>query len=225
MKFVLLFFLAGSFFSCGDQNAAVSSKVAKASIAQTSVDTSDLAIATFAGGCFWCTEAVFERTVGVIDVVSGYTGGKEQNPTYYQVGSGKTGHTEAIQIYYDSTAIDYPTLVKVFMGTHDPTQLNRQGPDVGTQYRSGIYYRNAVEEKIVRDYVAELESEGKYDQPIVTEVAAFTKFWLAEDYHQDYYEIPKNHTNPYVQRITKPKVIKFLKNYPELVKQEYAENK
>lgn len=225
MKYIWLLFSIGTIFSCNSPSAAVSANVAKAAINQTPVDTTDLSVATFAGGCFWCTEAVFERTVGVVDVVSGYTGGKEQNPTYYQVGSGKTGHTEAIQIYYDSTAIDYPTLVRVFMGTHDPTQLNRQGPDVGTQYRSGIYYRNDLEKKIVKSYFAYLESKKKYDEPIVTEVEPFNKFWLAEDYHQNYYEIPENHRNPYVVRVTKPKVEKFLKKYPDLVKAEYRSEK
>lgn len=218
MKYFWILFFAISIFACDNKNVTATSKTAKM-VANQKIDTSNLAIATFAGGCFWCTEAIFERTIGVKEVVSGYTAGQQAYPTYAEVGSGRTGHTEAIEIYYDSTIIDYPKLVEVFMATHDPTQLNRQGPDVGTQYRSGIYFRNAQEEKIVKDHIAALTTEGKYSKPIVTEVKPFEKFWIAEDYHQNYYEI--NPGNPYVQSVSRPKVEKFLKEFPHLVKEEY----
>lgn len=218
MKYFWVLFFAISIFACDNKNVTATSKTTKM-VANQQIDISNLAVATFAGGCFWCTEAIFERTKGVQDVVSGYTAGQQPYPTYYEVGSGKTGHTEAIEIYYDSTTIDYPTLVEVFMATHDPTQLNRQGPDVGTQYRSGIYFRNAQEEKIVSDHITALTAKGKYNKPIVTEVKPFEKFWKAEDYHQNYYEL--NPGNPYVQNVSRPKVEKFLKEFPHLVKEEY----
>lgn len=176
-------------------------------------------VAIFAGGCFWCTEAVFERLTGVTDVVSGYTAGSQDSPTYRQVSYGQTDHAEAILIYYDPTLVSYETLVEVFFATHDPTQLNRQGPDVGKQYRSGVYYRTEAEKKITTGHIAKLNASGKYRQKIVTEVEAFDKFWLAEKYHQDYYEI--NPGNPYIINIAVPKVKKFKKYYPTLVKDKY----
>jgi len=176
-------------------------------------------VAIFAGGCFWCTEAVFERAVGVKDVVSGYTDGSQESPTYRQVSYGQTDHTEAILIYYDPTAVSYETLVEIFFATHNPTQLNRQGPDVGKQYRSGVYFRTEAEKKAALDHIAKLDKAGKYGEKIVTEVKAFDKFWLAEKYHQDYYEI--NPGNPYIINIAVPKVKKFKKYFPTLVKSKY----
>lgn len=176
-------------------------------------------VAIFAGGCFWCTEAVFERLTGVVDVVSGYTAGSQESPTYRQVSYGKTDHAEAILIYYDPARVSYETLVAVFFATHDPTQLNRQGPDVGKQYRSGVYFRTEAEKKIATDHIAGLEASGKYRRKIVTEVQAFDKFWLAEKYHQDYYEI--NQGNPYIIKVAVPKVKKFKKHFPTLVKDKY----
>ena len=176
-------------------------------------------VAIFAGGCFWCTEAVFERLAGVTDVVSGYTAGSQEGPTYRQVSYGKTDHAEAVLIYYNPALVSYETLVAVFFATHDPTQLNRQGPDVGKQYRSGVYFRTETEKKIATDHIARLEASGKYGRKIVTEVEAFDKFWLAEKYHQDYYEI--NPGNPYIINIAVPKVKKFKKLFPALVKDKY----
>ena len=181
------------------------------------------AIATFAGGCFWCTEAVFERVKGVKDVVSGYTGGKEDNPTYQEVSYGKTTHAEAIQITYDPKVISYPELMEIFFATHDPTQVDRQGPDVGAQYRTEVYYRDAEQKKLLTDYIAQLNKSGKYDRKIATKVTEFSKFWMAEDYHQDYYEL--NPGNPYIINIAVPKVNKLKKSFPDYVKKKYASEK
>ncbi|WP_236970798.1 peptide-methionine (S)-S-oxide reductase MsrA [Membranihabitans marinus] len=176
-------------------------------------------IATLAGGCFWCTEAIFEKLNGVNRVISGYAGGQTDNPSYETIGTGLTGHAEAIQIYYDSTTIDFPTLLEVFfMAAHDPTQVNRQGPDVGSQYRSIAFYRNITEKDIIDQYIEDLNESGKWNQVIATEVTEFSKFYEAEDYHQDYY--PAHPGNPYIQNVTRPKVEKFEKNYKSLLKQQ-----
>lgn len=182
----------------------------------TEAEKQQLDTATFAGGCFWCTEAVFERVKGVKSVVSGYSGGSQTNPTYEQVGAGRTDHAEAIQIYYDPETITYQQLLNIFFGTHDPTQLNRQGPDVGKQYRSAVFYHNSSQQQQAEAYMKELGDSGKYSEPIVTQLVPYDKFWVAEDYHQDYYE--HNPGNPYIQSVTRPKVEKFKKNYAELLK-------
>jgi len=175
--------------------------------------------AIFAGGCFWCTEAVFERVEGVVDVISGYSGGTKKNPTYEEVGRGETNHAEAIAIYYDSTAVTFPQLVEYFFASHDPTQLNRQGPDIGEEYRSIAFYQNPEEKRIIEQQISKLDASGKYDDPIVTEVTEYQSFYRAEDYHQDYYE--HHPENPYVQRVSRPKVEKFMKAYPQALKDEY----
>lgn len=175
--------------------------------------------AIFAGGCFWCTEAAFERINGVVDVISGYSGGHLAYPDYYSVGDGKTGHAEAIYIYYDDKVIDYETLLDVLFVAHDPTTLNRQGPDIGEEYRSGIYYQSADELDIIDAKIKEVNASGKLDGKIVSEVAAYKEFWVAEEYHQNYYELHPNHG--YVSRISRPKVKKVLKTFPELIKPDY----
>ena len=184
------------------------------------LDTTGLEKAVFAGGCFWCTEAYFERLKGVGAVVSGYSGGPEKNPTYEQVSSGLTGHAEAVQVYYDPAVITYPELVEVFFATHDPTTLNRQGPDVGKQYRSIVFYKTPEEKATVTKHIAKLNSSGKYKNKIVTTVEPLTRFWPAEKYHQDYYE--RNPTDPYVLSVAKPKVTKFLSSYKSKLKPEYV---
>lgn len=184
-------------------------------------DYKNYAMATFAGGCFWCTEASFERINGVVDVISGYSGGSQPYPTYKKVGYGETDHAEAIQIYYNPEIITYKKLLEVFFVAHDPTTLNRQGPDVGEQYRSAIYYRNETEKETIQKVIATLDTSGKFAKPIVTEVAPFKEFWTAEAYHQDYYE--HNPDNPYVQNITKPKVKKILKVFKDIVKNKYKD--
>ncbi|MFT6053235.1 MAG: peptide-methionine (S)-S-oxide reductase [Roseivirga sp.] len=180
-------------------------------------------IATFAGGCFWCTEAVFERVEGVTDVVSGYTGGEEKNPTYKAVSYGETTHAEAIQIYYDPKVISYERLLEIFFVTHDPTQVNGQGPDVGTQYRTEVYYHDNEQKAQAEKYIAKLNSEGKYEKKIATKVTEYDEFWLAEEYHQNYYEL--NRGNPYIVNIAVPKVKKLKKYFPEVIKDKYKGEK
>ena len=172
----------------------------------------------FAGGCFWCVEAIFESVKGVKEVVSGYSGGVEKNPTYKQVSYGKTTHAEAVEVYYDPKKISYLELVEVFFGSHDPTSLNRQGPDKGIQYRSIAFYRNNKEKKILEDYISKLTNSGVYNRPIVTEIAPFTKFYKAEDYHQNYEKL--NPADFYIQNISIPRLNKFKKNFPEFLKKE-----
>ena len=183
----------------------------------TAAPDESLPVAYFAGGCFWCTEASFERIRGVQAVVSGYSGGPETDPTYKQVASGQTGHAEAIAIYYDSSVVDFPTLLDVFYVAHDGTQLNRQGPDVGPQYRSAIFYRNEAERVLAEAAIAELEADGYGD--IVTELAPFARFYPAEDYHQGYYEL--NPRQSYVYNVSRPKVEKVEKRFAELLKEPY----
>ncbi|MFT6970885.1 MAG: peptide-methionine (S)-S-oxide reductase [Roseivirga sp.] len=180
-------------------------------------------IATFAGGCFWCTEAVFERVEGVTDVVSGYTGGEEKNPTYKAVSYGETTHAEAIQIYYDPKVISYERLLEIFFVTHDPTQVNRQGPDVGTQYRTEVYYHGNEQKAQAEKYIAKLNAEEKYEKKIATKVTEYDEFWLAEEYHQNYYEL--NRGNPYIVNIAVPKVKKLKKYFPEVIKDKYKGEK
>ncbi|MEX2483850.1 MAG: peptide-methionine (S)-S-oxide reductase MsrA [Brumimicrobium sp.] len=173
------------------------------------------AVVYFASGCFWCVEAVFESVIGVGDVISGYSGGKKSTANYREVSAGRTDHAEAVAVHYDSTKIDYPTLLKVFFGSHDPTTLNQQGPDRGRQYRSAIFYRNDKEKKLANEYIKELLSENVFPK-ITTEVVAFEAFYPAEDYHQNYEE--KNPNNSYVQNVSIPRLKKFQKQYPELLK-------
>jgi len=180
-------------------------------------ELAELHTAYFASGCFWCVEAVFESVKGVKEAVSGYSGGEEANPTYRQVSSGATGHAEAVKVYYDSAQVDFPTLVKVFFGSQDPTTPNRQGPDYGPQYRSIAFYENAAEKQIIEDYITSLEASDAYKAgEIVTEVTRFETFWPAEDYHQDYER--KNPNNPYVRSVSIPRLKRFQANYPELLK-------
>src|SRR5690554_1423869 len=173
------------------------------------------AVAYFASGCFWCVEAVFESVKGVGDVVSGYSGGKASDAKYDLVSAGKTNHAEAVAVYYDSTRITYPTLLKVFFGSHDPTTLNQQGPDRGKQYRSSIFYRNEREKTMAETYIKDLLSKKVYSY-ITTEVVPLVAFYPAEDYHQNY---ERNHpNNPYVKSVSVPRLKRFKEKYPELLK-------
>jgi peptide-methionine (S)-S-oxide reductase len=172
--------------------------------------------AYFASGCFWCVEGVFESVEGVREVVSGYTGGTTENPTYDQVCTGTTGHAESVEVFYDSTKVSYETLLKVFFGSHDPSTQNRQGPDRGTQYRSAIFYRNSTEKALAKHYIDSLLDNRIY--PVVTtEVTPLTKFYQAEIYHQNYE--CTNPNNPYVQSVSVPRIEKFKGAFPELIKQ------
>lgn len=175
--------------------------------------------AIFAGGCFWCTEAAFERIEGVVDVISGYSGGHVEYPEYGQVGRGVTGHTEAIYIYYDEKVISYETLLDVLFVAHDPTTLNRQGPDKGEEYRSAIFYNTLAEKEIIDDKIQMLNASGKLPGKIVTQVESYEEFWVAEGYHQNYYEL--NPIQGYVANVSKPKVEKVLKTFPDLIKKAY----
>ncbi|MGZ3846559.1 MAG: peptide-methionine (S)-S-oxide reductase MsrA [Flavisolibacter sp.] len=173
--------------------------------------------ATFGTGCFWCTEALFQELNGVLNVTSGYSGGSTRNPTYKEVCSGETGHAECVQVVYEPSKISYDDLLQVFFEVHDPTSLNRQGADVGTQYRSAIFYHNDEQKQKAEYYKNELDKSGAYDKPIVTEITSFTKFYPAEDYHQEYYDNNKN-TNPYCSVVIRPKLEKFEKVFAKKLK-------
>ncbi|MGZ3853897.1 MAG: peptide-methionine (S)-S-oxide reductase MsrA [Flavisolibacter sp.] len=173
--------------------------------------------ATFGTGCFWCTEALFQELNGVLNVTSGYSGGSTRNPTYKEVCSGETGHAECVQVVYEPSKISYDDLLQVFFEVHDPTSLNRQGADVGTQYRSAIFYHNDEQKQKAEYYKNELNKSGAYDKPIVTEITSFTKFYPAEDYHQEYYDNNKN-TNPYCSVVIRPKLEKFEKVFAKKLK-------
>ncbi len=171
------------------------------------------AIATFGGGCFWCVEAVFENVRGVKDVVSGYAGGMNANPTYAQVCTGRTGHAEVCQITYDPTQVSYKELLEIFWKTHDPTTLNRQGPDIGTQYRSVIFYHNEEQKELAIKYKRELDASRAFPSRIVTEISEAPVFYAAEPYHQDYFR--NNPNQGYCAAIVRPKVEKFKKVFAE----------
>lgn len=178
------------------------------------------AVATLAGGCFWCLEAVFERLEGVEKVESGYSGGHVVNPSYRQVGMGTTGHAEAVQVTFDPEVIGFRELLEVFFSIHDPTTLNRQGADVGPQYRSAIFYHNQGQKATAEEVIHELESEKIWRDPFVTEVAPFAAFYKAEDYHQEYYR--RNSAQPYCQVVIAPKIAKLRQRYLARLKTEYA---
>ncbi len=170
-------------------------------------------IATLAGGCFWCLEAVYDQLRGVKDVVSGYSGGHVANPTYEQVCSSRTGHAEVVQLTFDPSVVSFEEILKVFFSIHDPTTLNRQGADVGPQYRSAIFYHSPEQQATAERVIAELNAQGLWPRPIVTEVTPFEKFYPAEDYHQEYYA--RNPYQGYCQVVIAPKVAKFRKQYME----------
>ncbi|MVN90306.1 peptide-methionine (S)-S-oxide reductase MsrA [Mucilaginibacter aquatilis] len=172
--------------------------------------------ATFGGGCFWCTEAIFQIIKGVKSVVSGYMGGEIENPTYEQICGGKTGHAEVVEVEFDADEISYNDLLFVFFETHDATTLNRQGNDVGTQYRSVIYYHNKEQEQQAKEMVAQLTTEGIYSNPIVTEISPVGTLYTAESYHQNYFN--NNTYKPYCTFVIQPKLNKFARKFTEKVK-------
>ncbi|MRX38691.1 peptide-methionine (S)-S-oxide reductase MsrA [Flavobacterium sp. LC2016-23] len=184
----------------------------------TAKKTSKYETITLGGGCYWCVEAVYENLNGVKSVVSGFSGGKVANPTYEEVCTGTTGHAEVVQITYDKTVTDINEIFKVFFTVHDPTTLNRQGADVGTQYRSVIFYQNAEQKKAAESIIAELNKAKVYDSPIVTKVEPFSKFYKAEDYHQNYYANNKN--QPYCKMVIQPKIEKFEKVFKTKLKKK-----
>lgn len=175
------------------------------------MNESNLETATLAAGCFWCVEAVFDDLKGVKDVVSGYAGGHTENPTYREVCDGTTGHAEVAEIRFDPAVISFKEILQVFFAVHDPTTMNRQGNDVGTQYRSAIFYHDEEQKRIAEEVIKEVTAEGVYDDPIVTEVVPLEKFWPAEDYHQEYFA--NNPNQPYCIGVVAPKVAKFRKKF------------
>lgn len=200
-----------------DRDQAGSAKTPASSAAPEDAKRPDtkkqMQIATFGNGCFWCTEAVFEELHGVHDVVSGYTGGRVDNPTYRQVCTGLTGHAEVIQMKYDPAKISYARLLEVFLRTHDPTTLNRQGRDVGTQYRSAVFYHSDDQREVAKLFKSELNKAKSFRRPVVTEITKFKKFYPAENYHQDYF---KAHGRmPYCQQVIRPKMTKFRRTFRE----------
>lgn len=230
LSFLFAFLLISS--SCESQKTAQnasektekmtdSQPVAGITIEELDKNYAGLEKAYLAGGCFWCTEASMDRIKGVADVWSGYAGGKELNPTYYQVAGGKTGHAEAIVVYFDTDVITYEEILDVFFVAHDPTTLNRQGPDRGTQYRSSIFPINDEQEKIARDKIRALDASGTFSDKIVTTIEDPIVFYLAEGYHQDYYEDTSNPNQRYVQGVSKPKVEKVMKVFKDRLKDEF----
>lgn len=177
------------------------------------MNESNIKLATFAGGCFWCTEAVFQRIKGVMSVTPGYIGGAIKNPAYREVCSGRTGHAEAIQLRYDSTVISFEELLEVFFATHDPTTLNQQGNDKGTQYRSAVFYNSEFQKLATENMIHSLNKAGAFENPIVTEVTAATAFYEAETHHHEYYN--RNQDQLYCQIVIAPKLNKIKKNFEE----------
>jgi peptide-methionine (S)-S-oxide reductase len=173
-------------------------------------------VATLAGGCFWCLEAVYDELNGVTDVVSGYSGGRRPNPTYDQVCSGATGHAEVVQVTFDPAVVSFRELLEVFFTIHDPTTLNRQGADVGTQYRSAVFYHSPEQKQVAEQVIAELNQAQIWNAPIVTEVTPLTQFYPAEDYHQEYFA--RNPGQGYCQFVVAPKVAKFRSKYLQKLK-------
>jgi peptide-methionine (S)-S-oxide reductase len=182
--------------------------------------STNLQTATLAGGCFWCLEAVYDELKGVHSVESGYAGGHVDNPSYGAVCSGTTGHAEVVQIKFDPNVVSYRDLLNVFFTIHDPTTLNRQGADVGTQYRSAIFYHDEEQKKVAEEVIRDLNVQKIWDNPIVTEVTKFDKFYVAEDYHQEYFA--RNTYQPYCQVVVAPKVAKFRKHFLEMLKKQPA---
>ncbi len=185
-----------------------------------SENSSRTEVATLAGGCFWCLEAVFEELRGVEKVESGYSGGPVPDPTYYQVCAGTTGHAEVVQVTFDPDVISFRDILEVFFTIHDPTTLNRQGPDVGTQYRSGIFYHTPEQKRVAEEVIAEVDAAGLWNAPIVTEVTPFDAFYRAEDYHQEYFR--RNEAQPYCRLIIEPKVAKFRAQHLDRLKSSPA---
>ncbi|HTH55823.1 MAG TPA: peptide-methionine (S)-S-oxide reductase MsrA [Cyclobacteriaceae bacterium] len=198
--------------------AGILTVVALSTLAQNKkpMESSELKTATFGAGCFWCTEAVFLNVNGVTKVVSGYSGGKVKNPTYREVCSGLTGHAEVTQITYDPKKVSFEDLLEVFWNTHDPTTLNRQGADEGTQYRSAVFYNDDEQKKTAEQYKKQLEASHVYKNPIVTEISPLINFYPAEDYHQNYYAL--NPEQGYCQYVIRPKVDKFKKQFSAKLK-------
>jgi len=218
MKFLLTLSLAFFVLTLGTGCNSQSSpnKEAKTT-SKTQQDLSDYETAYFASGCFWCVEAIFESVKGVKEVISGYSGGSADTARYQLVGAGQTDHAEAVEVYYDPKIVSFETLLKVSFGSHDATSLNRQGPDKGRQYRSVIFYKNESEQKASNSYIKKLTDSKTFSNPIVTEVVPYNAFYKAEDYHQNYEQLHPN--NPYIRNVSIPRLLRFQKKFPELLKE------
>lgn len=208
ISLAISFLITGS--ACSQKSKNVNAMATESTIGK------NLQLATFGSGCFWCTEAIFQQVNGVVKVESGYSGGKVKNPTYKEVCSGLTGHAEVIQLTYDPSKVSYEELLEFFWKSHDPTTLNRQGADTGTQYRSVIFYHNDEQKKLAETYKNKLDASGAFDNPIVTEITPFTEFYKAEDYHQNYYNL--NGEAPYCSYVIQPKLEKFKKVFKDKLK-------
>lgn len=215
MKYLLLT-LIFSLTACGNSSGETVTLPEIANAEPVEAPTQNgLKKAYFASGCFWCVEAVFESVVGVKEAISGYSGGHTENPTYEESNTGRTGHAEAVEVIYDPEIIDFETLTDVYFGSMDPTQKNGQGPDIGSQYRSIIFYQNAQQKKIIEQKLKELAEQ--YNKAIAVEVLPFQKFWKAEDYHQNYKKYNPN--DPYIRNVSVPRMNRFKKKFPQLLKE------
>lgn len=215
MKAIILSTLVFCAMACQNSSATVAGDVQELQQKKSEKPIKTNAVAYFASGCFWCVEAVFESVKGVGEVESGYAGGNAYDATYEKVSGGKTNHAESVKIHYDSTIVSYSTLIKVFFGSHDPTTLNQQGPDRGTQYRSVIFYQNEREKELANQYIAQLLKDKTFPS-ITTKVVPFDKFYIAEEYHQNYERLNPN--QGYVRAVSIPRLNAFKAKYPELLK-------
>ena len=215
MKSLFVIIFSISLQTCTSNPAPVNNS--KAIWTPPKINQEGLKKAYFASGCFWCVEAIYESVKGVEEVHSGYAGGFTKNPNYNQIGTGRTGHAESVEVIYDPNQVNYATLLRVFFGSHDPTTPNRQGPDYGTQYRSIAFYTDEFERESIVNYIKILSDGNYFSNEIITEIKLLEKFYYAEDYHQDYEK--NNPNNPYVKNVSIPRLKKFQKQYPELLKE------
>ncbi|MCM8567925.1 peptide-methionine (S)-S-oxide reductase MsrA [Gramella jeungdoensis] len=218
MKFLALNLISLLLLACGNQskeNTATNPEIANAEPIEVPAQNGKER-AYFASGCFWCVEAIYESVQGVEEAISGYSGGHTKNPTYEASNTGRTGHAEAVEVIYDPDVVSFKTLVEVYFGSQDPTQVNGQGPDRGSQYRSIIFYQNEEQKKIIEEVKAEVAKD--YDEPIAAEILPFQKFWKAEDYHQDYEK--NNPNNPYIQKVSIPRLNRFKSKFPDILKED-----
>lgn len=216
MRSIFLLTFSIFIFSCGNGSTQTVTRdeIANAKPVMVPIENG-MAKAYFASGCFWCVEAIYESVKGVDEVISGYAGGHTKNPTYESSNTGTTGHAEAVEVIYNPEIINFETLVKIYFGSQNPTQVNGQGPDIGSQYRSIIFYQNQEQKDIIEKIKS--QTAKNYDKPIAAEVLPFLKFWVAEDYHQDYEKLNPN--NPYVQKVSVPRLNKFKQKFPKLLKE------
>lgn len=217
MKQYILSILMVFLFSCGNnaqERSVTKPEIANAEPVEVPAENG-LEKAYFASGCFWCVEAIYESIDGVEEAVSGYSGGHTKNPTYESSNTGRTGHAEAVEVIYDPDVVSFKTLVEVYFGSQDPTQVNGQGPDQGSQYRSIIFFQNEKQKEIIEEVKAKVAEN--YDKPIAAEVLPFQKFWVAEDYHQNYEK--NNPNNPYIQKVSIPRLNRFKEKFPDILKE------